>query len=163
MLNVCYLILGSNKGDKRKNIENANKYILSNIGEIEKYSSIYESKAWGYNDPEPYYNQVIKLLTHLDPQTLLQKCLEIEDKLGRIRTGNHYENRTIDIDILFHDKKIIETDNLVIPHPRLHLRNFVLIPLLEISPDLVHPVLNKSISELALGCNDTGKIKKLVI
>ncbi len=103
----------------------------------------------------------MEITTELSPQELLSATQTIEKQLGRVsKTTTHYEARPIDIDILFFDDLIIETENLTIPHPRMHLRNFALQPLLEIAPNFMHPILQKEIKELAKSCKDTGKVWK---
>ena len=157
----CFLILGSNKGNKLNYILEAKKEIEDKIGVICKQSLIYESDPWGYTDPSKYYNQVIVVSSNAEPSDILRKCLLIEQGMGRTRTIDTYEARTIDIDILFLDHLIINTKDLTVPHPRLHERMFVLKPLEEIFPDFIHPGFNKSIHQLLKECTDTGSVKKI--
>ncbi|MBN1117826.1 MAG: 2-amino-4-hydroxy-6-hydroxymethyldihydropteridine diphosphokinase [Bacteroidales bacterium] len=160
MINSTYIILGSNKGDRYKNIYKAKLLINSVIGTIETASSLYESEAWGYEDDMPFLNKIIKVKTSLNPEKVLEKCVIIEDSLGRVRTKNSYEARTIDIDILLFNDDIINTPDLVIPHPRMHLRNFVLIPLSEICSEHLHPIMKKTIDQLLTECSDKSWVKK---
>ena len=141
----CYLSLGSNIGDRKKNLEDAKKNILEKIGDIITQSSIYETEPWGFHAEQNFFNQVIAITTHLQPMDLLKKSLAIESKLGRERTSENYESRPIDIDILFYGHKIINESKLIVPHPELHKRNFVLIPLNELDPDFRHPIKQKKI------------------
>lgn len=153
-----FLLLGSNQGNKKHYIEKANCLISRKCGEIVTQSSFYFSESWGYDD-EDYLNQAIELRTFLSPQQLLNQTQGIEKELGRTtKTTDHYQARPIDIDILFYENCIIENPNLTLPHPRLHLRNFVLQPLKEIIPDFVHPTLNKTITDLYEDCTDMGKV-----
>lgn len=158
----CFLQLGTNKGDKYQNLEKAIVFIETHIGHVEKRSAVYESEPWGYNDEETYFNQVIKVVTHLSAENLLNKCLEIETQLGRIRTRSSYEARTMDIDILFYGKAIIKMDKLEIPHPRIQERKFVLLPLSEIESEFVHPELNSTIHKILEECEDTCWVKKIL-
>jgi 2-amino-4-hydroxy-6-hydroxymethyldihydropteridine diphosphokinase len=161
-MNEVYLCLGGNLGNCFETFKQVCGQINQHVGAITMQSSVYQSQAWGMDKAPDFYNQVIKLETTLSAEELLLILLEIEKKLGRERTETTtYQSRLIDIDILFFNKKIIETDTLHIPHPRLHLRKFVLEPLNEIAPNFVHPVLNKTISQLLHECTDTGQVKKL--
>ncbi len=146
-MSIVYISSGSNLGDKKANILRAiDKIKRSNI-EVLNVSSFYRTKPYGYQNQDDFYNIVIKIKTTQSPQNLLKLCLEIEKEMGRTRTIK-WGPRTIDLDLLFFDKKIINTDQLVIPHPDLHNREFVLKPLLEISPQLVHPIFKKTIQDL---------------
>jgi len=130
------------------------------IGPVELASGLYETEPWGYSNQEMFLNQVIKLKSNMVPIDLLEKVLMLEQKLGRIRNGELNAARTIDIDILFYGSMVVNTENLIIPHPRLHLRKFVLIPLNEISPGFMHPVMDKSISNLLEICPDNLDVRK---
>jgi 2-amino-4-hydroxy-6-hydroxymethyldihydropteridine diphosphokinase len=154
-----FLQLGTNKGNKLENLENAMQAIKLEIGNVVSISSIYETEPWGYQDNETYFNQVVKVRTHLKPNELLKTCMGIEKILGRVRTRNEYESRTMDIDILFYGNEIIKTEELIVPHPRLHERNFVLSPMVEIESDFIHPIFQKTINELHKICKDTTWIK----
>ena len=144
----CYLGLGSNLGNKQNYITKAIKFIskLENV-EITKTSSRLETAPYGKTDQPDFINCVIELETNLLPETLLKKCLDIENQLGRIRSEK-WGPRTIDIDLLFYEDKIINTELLVLPHPELHKREFVLTSLNELCPDLVHPILNRKIKDI---------------
>ncbi len=160
MQEISVICLGSNQGDRTYNLDRAREFIQSEIGNIQMLSSVYESEPWGYSDCVYYLNQVLSVNTDLSPQDLLERCLHIERTMGRIRKTYGYEPRIIDIDILFYSSKCIESSVLTVPHPRLHLRKFVLGPLMEILPEFIHPVLKKSIAELYSSCNDKGKVIK---
>jgi len=162
-MNEAYLCLGGNLGNSFITFKEACGYIEQKVGEIKLYSSIYQSQAWGMDDAPDFYNQVIKLKTKLNAYELISTLLDIEKTLGRERAEQMegYQNRVIDIDILFYNDEVIKTDTLEIPHPRLHLRKFVLGPLCEIAPDYIHPILKMSITQLVAACADKGQVKKL--
>jgi len=162
MKKVVFL-LGGNIGDQVRIQNLAIQDIEREIGKVVKRSSLYESKAWGYEDENNYLNQVIVISTGFGPLEILKITQRIEEKLGRCRSGNGYEARTIDIDILFYDGKIFRSDKLTIPHPKLHLRKFTLEPLNEIIPSEIHPVFNKSVKELLKICVDKLSVKKILI
>ena len=157
-----YLILGSNIGDRKKYLEQAISMINEAIGKIQSKSSLYETAPWGFDDKNNFLNLVIKVETSLQPENLLKEILQIEKIIGRIRTKEKYSSRVIDIDILFYDKKIIHSENLVIPHPLMHERKFVLIPLAEIAGQFIHPVFNKTIQTLLNECKDELNVEKVV-
>lgn len=159
-MNRIYLLLGSNLGNPKKQITAAKKVISSTLGPILRSSSLYKTKAWGNTNQPDFINQVIVMTSELSPENLMEKILQIEGSLGRIRK-NKNDPRTIDIDILFYDKKIIKSQNLIIPHPLLHERNFVLYPLNELSPNLKHPVLKKNIHQILLNCKDSLTVNKI--
>lgn len=161
-LNIAYILLGGNLGNKKKNLLTALSNIEEKIGKVIKQSSVYETEPWGNHDQPSFYNQVIAVETTLSPLDLIRELLNIELKMGRTRnTQTKWEKRIIDIDILFYNEEVINTAMLIVPHPRLHERNFTLKPLLEIAPALFHPVLKKSIQELFNQSNDTLMVVKL--
>jgi 2-amino-4-hydroxy-6-hydroxymethyldihydropteridine diphosphokinase len=155
-----YLLLGSNLGDSESILRLAKSLIEARIGTVIKASSIYLTKAWGIENQPDFLNQVLELDTVLDASKVLQCILEIERELGRIRFQK-WGTRIIDIDILYFGKLIIDTKNLVIPHPENQNRNFVLVPMAEIAPDLMHPVLQLSQTELLKKCPDKMKVALL--
>jgi 2-amino-4-hydroxy-6-hydroxymethyldihydropteridine diphosphokinase len=159
-MNVTYLCLGGNIGDRKKAIYLALLQISQQIGEITLQSKIYETEAWGVKNQQAYLNQCIEVKTLLNSTELIHKLLHIEKELGRERTESEtYEPRTIDIDILFYNNDMIDTPLLTVPHPRLHLRKFVLIPLNEICSTYLHPVFNKTTFSLLSLCEDQSKVK----
>jgi 2-amino-4-hydroxy-6-hydroxymethyldihydropteridine diphosphokinase len=162
-MNEAYLCLGGNLGNSFITFKEACGHIEQQVGDIKLRSSMYQSHAWGMDNAPDFYNQVIKIETKLMPEELMLALLDIEKTLGRERkeSGTSYQNRVIDIDVLFYKEDAIKTDTLEIPHPRLHLRKFVLEPLNEIAPNYIHPLLHKSVSELLALCIDKGQIKKL--
>ncbi len=121
-------------------------------------SSIYETEAWGLADQPAYLNQVVIAKTNLSATTLLQTLLNIEHQMGRVRTVK-WEQRCIDLDILFYNNTIINEEGLKIPHPYLHQRRFTLIPLCELIPDFIHPVFNKTVKQLLAECEDIKEVK----
>lgn len=147
---IVYLSLGSNKDDRIGYIQQANLLLGAVDGiEVIRTSAFYETEPWNMQSENWFVNAVIELKTQLSPHQLLEQCQRIEKQLGRKpTTSGQYEDRTIDIDILFYKKEIISDEDLIIPHPYLHLRAFTLVPLLELIPDFEHPILHKTISEL---------------
>ena len=144
----CYLGMGSNLGDKQEFITKAIDQIsLLDDVEVKRISSMIITEPFGKTDQPDFLNCVIEIETNLDPAFLLKKCLEIEDKLGRIRKEK-WGPRTIDIDILFYEDRVVSSELLVLPHPQLHKREFVLTSLNELCPDLVHPILQKKIKDI---------------
>jgi 2-amino-4-hydroxy-6-hydroxymethyldihydropteridine diphosphokinase len=161
-MNSCYLLIGGNLGDRIKNLDTVKDYIEQGIGKIKISSSIYETAAWGITEQPDFLNQVLIVETTLSAEKIIAKILTIENKMGRIRTQKN-ASRIIDIDILFFNDEVIHEVNLTIPHPQIQNRKFVLVPLAEISPNLVHPVLNKTISELLKACKDKLDVKLFTV
>jgi 2-amino-4-hydroxy-6-hydroxymethyldihydropteridine diphosphokinase len=158
-MNTAYLLIGGNLGDRAAYLQQAIKQIEALCGHITRTSSIYETAAWGNTNQPAFYNQAIQLTTSLPPETLLEQLLAIEIEMGRVRTQK-YGPRTIDLDILMIDDKVLDTNTLTIPHPQLHNRRFALLPLAEIAPSLHHPILDKTVSELLVNCPDTLDVQK---
>lgn len=156
-MNTIYILTGGNIGNRLINLDNAQKFLEDEIGTIEKSSSIYETAAWGNKDQPDFYNQVHIIKTQLTAEEIMQKILKIEKKMGRVRTIKNAA-RIIDIDILFFNKEIINKPGLIIPHAEIANRRFVLEPLNELSPHMIHPRLNKKISELLSTCKDMLKV-----
>ena len=144
-------------------MEQALSLLAKRTGKLQVVSSYYETAPWGFESSEPFLNQVAVFETGLSSRDFLEICLQTEKKLGRIRNApeSGYSSRTMDIDILFCNSDIIESPALTIPHPRITERNFVLVPLVEIMPDFIHPVFRKTIRELAETCPDTLSVTKL--
>lgn len=156
MANSIFLGLGSNLGDRRENISSALRELKKFVNPI-KISSLYETVPKDAPGHPQYMNAVFEATTELSPHELLKTIKRLEKKLGRASERDMLP-RVIDIDILFYNQNSIRSDALTIPHARLHLRNFVLIPLCEIAPNYVHPVFNKSIANLKEICEDTSPV-----
>lgn len=155
-----FLSLGSNLGNRQTNLSKAINEIDENVGRVISFSGVYETEAWGFESNDNFLNQVIVVMTDVEPFQLIDDLLDIEKTMGRKRNDyRKYESRIIDIDILFYGEEIISEENLKIPHPLLHERKFILEPLNEIAPDLIHPLLGKPISKLLEECPDTGVVK----
>jgi 2-amino-4-hydroxy-6-hydroxymethyldihydropteridine diphosphokinase len=146
-MELVYLLLGSNLGDRNAYLIEARQLLEKTVGRQTRQSSVYETQSWGVENLPDYLNQVLEIETDLLPTTILEKTQEIEKKLHRERT-NKWHSRTIDIDILFFGNAIINLPELKIPHPELQNRLFTLAPLEELIPDFVHPVLKKNVRQL---------------
>ena len=160
VLHDVYILLGSNLENPGKQLWTASSFIEQKIGNIINRSNIYLTAAWGNTDQPDFLNQVLHTSTALDAEDCLEALLEIENLMGRIRTVRNAP-RTIDIDILFYDNLIVNKPRLTIPHPSIAERMFVLVPLNEIAPEFVHPLLQKSISELVNICPDELNVSKM--
>lgn len=157
-MHQVYLLLGSNLGQKKTTLKKALTLIEKRLGRVLKTSSFYTSAPWGFEAKENFLNIVALLRTGLSCEILLGQLLNIEAELGRKRDSTAYESRTIDIDILLYNDEIIEVPGLQVPHPRMNLRRFALVPLAEIAPQLIHPVENKSIRALLQACGDNHEV-----
>ncbi|MDY0084529.1 MAG: 2-amino-4-hydroxy-6-hydroxymethyldihydropteridine diphosphokinase [Bacteroidales bacterium] len=162
MEDQIFILLGSNQGEREKMLQQATEAIERICGKIVRQSCIYETAPWGFESEQWFLNQVIQIKSFLVPETLLEKLLAIELQLGRVRTNAQYSSRAIDLDLLYYSSIHLETRLLEIPHPRLHLRRFTLMPLSEIAPDFVHPVLKKTQLELLELLQDNSKVYKLI-
>lgn len=156
---IVYLCLGSNLGDREKNLLEA-LILLSKQVNLDRVSSIYETEPVGYKEQPFFLNLVCRVMTDLNAEEVLHLVKNLEYKMGRKPGGQTNSPRTIDIDILFYDNLVIKTQTLSIPHPRLAQRAFVLTPLDEIAPELVHPELNKSIADLASNVEGSSGVRK---
>ena len=156
-MNRVYIQLGSNLGDREGYLKQSQTMLIDEIGLIIKKSSIYESSPWGVENQGSFLNQVLLLETDIKPFDLLDIILNIEKEMGRVRIEKWGE-RIIDIDILFYNNEIIETNSLCIPHPYISKRRFVLTPLQEIGENYIHPILQKTINELLIECLDEEKV-----
>ena len=158
-MSTIFLHTGSNIGDREKNLAQARQRIATKIGTIISQSAIYETAAWGNTEQADFLNQAIGVTTDLSPQVLLTAVLDIENAMGRTRdAGQRWQPRVVDIDILLYGDEIIEEENLVIPHQELHKRNFVLVPLMEIASEVLHPVLRLPIEELYFQSTDESEV-----
>lgn len=147
------MLLGTNIGNRNKNLERAREMLVSNMITIRKESNIYETAAWGKEDQESFLNQVIEVETGKSPQRMLFIANMIEKEMGRERFEK-WGSRLIDIDILYFNDITFETEDLKIPHPEIQNRRFTLAPMAEIAPDFIHPVLGKTQTELLEVCED---------
>ena len=148
---IAYLSLGSNKGDRIGFVQQATSLLNAADGiSLIRTSAFYESEPWGMDSKNWFVNAVVEVKAVLSPQELLTQCQRIETQLGRKRLDDAkgYQDRTIDIDILFYNKEIVNEEKLTIPHKYLHLRAFTLVPLLELIPNFEHPLLHKTIAQL---------------
>lgn len=161
-MNKAYLSLGSNRGNRKNNLERAIELLSEWAGDVVTVSSVYETPPWQMNDRTNFFNQVLLLETTLDPAQLIDTIILVETMMGRKRTGKKYEPRIIDIDILFYNDAEINTEELTIPHPLIPQRRFVLEPLTEIAPGFMHPALKKTMAQLLDECEDKSEIRKFV-
>jgi 2-amino-4-hydroxy-6-hydroxymethyldihydropteridine diphosphokinase len=158
-MSIIYLSLGSNLGDRKANLLGAVDALPPGVT-IQAESKIYETPAWGFEDQPAFLNMAIQGETSLKPELLLKYIKQLEVRLGR-QPSFHWGPRLIDIDLLFYDALVMDTPELVVPHPRLHERAFVLVPLADIAPDLVHPVLGKTIRQLLEELDKNGIVPVL--
>lgn len=160
-MNQVFLSLGSNLGQRDENIGRARIFLETMAGSIRKVSSLYETQPWGTTDGMNFYNLVAEINTHFEPPELLDILLEIERLCGRTPDSERYKPRIIDIDVLMFGNRIISRPNLVVPHPLIQERRFILTPLAEIAPGFVHPVLHKTINRLLEECTDDRQVLKI--
>ena len=156
----CYLLFGSNQGDKLQLLEQACTYINNRCGMLVERSSLYNSEPWGFEAEEWFLNVLLVVETELDPDTLMDRLMDIERELGRVRHPEieGYTSRTVDLDILYYGDQIVRTAKVTAPHPRLHERRFALMPLCELVPDFLHPESGLSQQQLLEKCHDTSKV-----
>jgi 2-amino-4-hydroxy-6-hydroxymethyldihydropteridine diphosphokinase len=159
-MKIVFLGIGTNLGNREGNLEQAVASIEENIGPVLNSSSIYETEPWGFQTKDDFLNMVVKVKTNLTPSGLLGRIMMIESISGRVRGQKQYTSRLIDIDILFYENMIVDEASLKIPHPLLHQRRFVLVPLCDVASELVHPVLKKTVAELLELCEDRSEVKK---
>lgn len=157
-MQTVYLILGGNLGDRYKYLQEARALIEQSIGPLVTCSSFYETEPWGFAHDNSFLNQAIEVETRLNPFEILNEIKVIETSLGRSRGNERYSARTIDIDILFFGDAVIDAPELTIPHPEMAGRRFVLDPMCEIAPDLLHPLLQKTMQQLLAECQDACKV-----
>lgn len=160
MIDGIYLLIGTNLGDKKSNINTALQKIAMEVGVITAKSSVYETAAWGKLDQPSFYNIAVRVSSEKNPFELLDALQAIEKDMGRIRVEK-WRERLIDIDILYYEDLQINTPELTVPHPELPNRRFALIPLVEIADSFVHPALGKSNTQLLQECKDILEVKKV--
>jgi 2-amino-4-hydroxy-6-hydroxymethyldihydropteridine diphosphokinase len=160
MENTAYLLLGSNLGESLKIFEAVKIRLESEKNSLTNFSSVYQTSAWGLENQPAFLNQVLKINTFLSAFKLLDFTQQLENEFGRQRNVK-YGARTLDIDILYFNSEVIDSQILTIPHPQIPFRGFTLVPLVEISPDFVHPILNQTQQQLLENCLDSGKVQKL--
>ena len=163
MMERCFILFGSNMGDKNEIYAQACLLINNRCGRIVAQSSAYESEPWGFEAKEWFLNRLIVVETELEPEAMMRQLLDIEAELGRVRhpEAGGYTSRTADLDILYYGSRIVLTDSLTIPHPRLHQRRFALLPLCEVVPEFVHPAFNMTQTELLKRCFDFSEVRKI--
>ena len=157
-----FILLGSNLGDRELLVNQACTMMEERCGKIVSKSRLYESEPWGFKSEHWFLNQVVVLNTEMSPDDLMDALLAIEKELGRDRTTPHegYVSRPMDLDILYWGKDlIVEKQHVIVPHPRLHKRRFTLLPLCDVAPDYVHPILKKTNRQLLDECQDSGIVK----
>ncbi len=158
---IVYLLLGGNLGNREENLEHAISLIGTNIGKLEAISSVYETAAWGKNDQPFFLNQAVAVKTSLPALQVLESALNIEQTLGRIRKEKWGE-RLIDIDLIFFGNEVIDIENrLQVPHPQMQFRKFVMAPLAEIVPQMIHPILGKTVLDIYENITDELAVRKL--
>lgn len=159
-MQTVYLLLGSNLGDRNAYLKEALQQLEKSVGRVIRTSSVYETQSWGVANQPDYLNQVVEMETLFLPDKILEKTQYIEENLYRERTKK-WDSRTIDIDVLFYGTEIIDLPNLKIPHLQIQNRLFTLVPLNELIPNFVHPILNKTIQELRQEVSDELLVKKI--
>ena len=160
-MNQVFLSLGSNVGNRSANLQKAINLLDPGKHSEMRESFIYETEPWGPREQRNFYNQVIEFSTYWDPLGLLEEIHRIETVCGRKLLREQNAPRPIDIDILFYNDRILTTDNLKIPHPLIHMRRFVLVPMMDLAPGFRHPVLGKTMTQLLAVCEDTMKVVRI--
>lgn len=160
-MHQVFLGIGGNIGDKRKNFQQVHVLIEKKLGKVLKKSSVYETPPWGFQSEDAFWNEVMLIETKLEAEEVLWRINEIEAFFGRKRGKERYSSRQMDIDILYFNDEYFETKTLIIPHPKIQERRFVLIPLAEIAPDFKHPLLRMNSLEMLGNCLDKSMIKKI--
>jgi 2-amino-4-hydroxy-6-hydroxymethyldihydropteridine diphosphokinase len=160
-MHQVFLGIGGNIGNKPENFSKVHSLIENELGPITQKSSVYETPPWGFSAKENFWNEVMEIKTKLEPREVLAEIHKIENLFNRVRHSGRYTSREMDIDILYCDTDCTASHELTIPHPKLHQRLFVLVPLAEIAPDFQHPLFQKSSKQLLEQCKDESAIKKI--
>ena len=155
-----FVLLCSNEGDAEHNLRIAREKIAAQVGAILQESSCYRSAAWGIEEQPDFLNQVLEIASALSPEALLDSILSVEREMGRVRIRK-WGPRLIDIDLLFYGAEVRDTPSLTLPHPGIPERRFTLVPLSELAPEFIHPVLHKTIAQLLKACKDPLEVSKL--
>jgi len=161
MADYVFLGLGTNLGDREALLERTLELINESVGPVSASSGIYETQPWGFKSRNNFLNMVVQVHTDLSPAGLLKKLTWIENQLGRKRGDKKYISRSIDIDILLYGNRVINKPDLIIPHPLIRERKFVLVPLCELAAEIIHPVLKKTFATLLKECRDDRNVKKI--
>ncbi|MCS3795329.1 2-amino-4-hydroxy-6-hydroxymethyldihydropteridine diphosphokinase [Niastella sp. OAS944] len=152
-MNKVFLLIGGNMGDRLQNLHQAISLLSAAVGPVIQQSAVYETAAWGKTDQPAFLNQALLLTSRLSARELIVTVLSVEEEMGRHRTEK-FGPRVIDIDIMFYNEDVINEPHLTIPHPQMQNRRFALVPLVELAPEMIHPVLGKTLEELLLECKD---------
>jgi len=152
-----YLLLGSNLGDRLQVLSDTQQAIGASVGRIESISSVYETEPWGIRNQPSFYNQVLEIDTEYQPHELLKQLQRIENQIGKVKLGK-WRERLIDIDILYYHQEVIVDELLKLPHPQIQNRRFTLVPMCEVNPEFVHPVMGVPQKELLIKCEDQLKV-----
>jgi 2-amino-4-hydroxy-6-hydroxymethyldihydropteridine diphosphokinase len=161
LMNTCYLLTGSNLGNRFSQLEQAARMIQAHVGVVVQQSSVYETAPWGNTEQPGFLNQCLEVTTGLNAFETMHALLQIETAMGRMRSSQPWQPRMIDIDLLLFNDEAFTTAALTVPHPRLHERRFALVPLNEIAAEVLHPVFQDSVSRLLEICPDMLSVKKI--
>jgi len=154
----AFFSLGSNLGDREGNLKEAQRLMEEQMGRIERMSKVYESPPWGFTSDHLFCNMCLLIRTVLTPPDLMKKALQVEKEMGRVSEKGGYADRIIDVDLLLFDDMVLDLPGLVLPHPRMEMRKFVMIPLSDIAPDHIHPVSGLTMAEILARCQDPSEI-----
>lgn len=158
----CYILFGSNQGNRETMFDDACNLIINRCGDLVGLSSFYESEPWGFEDDTWFLNRLVVVDSRLAPDEMMDRLLDIETELGRVRQSDAagYMARPVDLDILYYGRYINASEHLTVPHPLLHLRRFALLPMCEVAPKFKHPIFQLTQKELLERCPDTSKVFK---